>query len=92
VDQLLKYGSIKRLEAMQGSEYLLTLARFQKVHGVGSETARVWYNRGIRSIEEAKGAGVMTAQQLVGARHWRDLEIRIPRDECAQRHLAETPR
>ena len=52
-----------------------------KVHGIGSKRADELRRRGIHSVDDAIKAGVLNAQQRLGAKHWRDLDERIPRAE-----------
>ncbi len=83
VRELLETGGLSRLEMMSSCESVAARRALCKVHGVGGKIAAEWFARGIRSVDEAVRAGVMNAQQLVGAKHWRDLEERIPRAECS---------
>ena len=55
-----------------------------KVYGVGEKTAKEWYARGIRSIDDALEAGVMNETQKLAARFWRDCDERIPRAEVEE--------
>ena len=84
VKELLAHGKMQRLEMLQHSERVQAIEALTKVHGVGASTAKEWYSRGIKTVDEALKAGVMSGQQLVGARHWRDLEQRIPRSEVCE--------
>ena len=82
--ELLASGRLQRLEMLKESERVQAIEALTKVHGVGAATAKEWYARGYRTIEDALAAGIMSGQQLVGARHWKDLTQRIPRDEVAE--------
>ena len=81
IDELLKTGKLQRLELMESTQKFQSLNQLTMVHGVGSATASEWYTRGITTIDEAVEAGVLNNQQKVGARHWVDLQVRIPREE-----------
>ena len=85
VREMLKTGHIKRLDSLQASERVQVVRALCKVHGVGQKTAEEWYSsKGIRSVDDALAAGVMTAQQQIGAKYWRDLDERIPRAEVEE--------
>ena len=85
VREMLKTGHIKRLDSLQASERVQVVRALCKQHGVGQKTAEEWYSsKGIRSVDDALAAGVMTAQQQIGAKYWRDLDERIPRAEVEE--------
>jgi DNA polymerase/3'-5' exonuclease PolX len=77
-------GELQRLTRAEGSARHQSIQALCKVHGVGTVTAEEWYKRGITTVEEAVAAGVLNAQQEVGARHWVDLQERIPREEVSE--------
>ena len=82
VRELLEIGELRRLSYQRHDSSIQVKAELCKVHGVSGAVADEWYRRGIRSVKQAlETAGLLTAQQLVGARHWRDLAERIPREE-----------
>ena len=81
--ELLTTGKLRRLESLQGTPRSMAMAALTKVHGVGAATAEEWFRRGITTVDEAISAGVLNAQQRVGAKYWRDLEVRIPRAEVS---------
>lgn len=82
VAELMKTGSLRRLDMLQSTDRSQALAELSKVHGVGPKTAQEWFLKGITSIEQAQNTpGLMSHTQRVGARFWRDLEERIPRAE-----------
>ena len=84
IDQMLKTGELQRLKMMQSSERHQSIMALSKVHGVGPTTAAEWFARGITTVDQAVASGVMSAQQRVGARHWEDLQERIPREEVSE--------
>ena len=53
---------------MEADERMQVVQQLCKVHGVGAVIANEWYTRGIRTIEEALGAGLMNEQQQIGTR------------------------
>ena len=84
VRELLQCGELQRLNMLKDSDMVRAIEALTKIHGVGAATAKEWYARGITTVDEAVRRGILNAQQLVGARHWRDLTERIPRDEVAE--------
>jgi len=81
IQEIIDTGGLRRLAAMEADERMQVVQQLCKVHGVGAVIANEWYTRGIRTIEEALGAGLMNEQQQIGARHYEDLQVRIPREE-----------
>lgn len=81
IAELLATGALRRLETMQSTDRAQALAELTKVHGVGCKIASDWYAKGITSVEAAVQSGLMTATQRVGARFYKDLQVRIPRAE-----------
>jgi len=83
IQEIIDTGGLRRLATMESNERMQVVQQLCKVHGVGAATANQWYTRGIRTIEGALDAGLMNEQQQLGARHYEDLQERIPRDEVA---------
>ncbi|KAL1529684.1 hypothetical protein AB1Y20_000623 [Prymnesium parvum] len=81
VGELLRTGRMSRLERLAASEAAGVAAALCKVHGVGAAKADELRRMGVRSVDEAVAAGLLNQQQLTAAKHWRDLQERIPRDE-----------
>ena len=82
VRELLSTGDLQRLQFQRQDPSIAAKEHLCQIHGVAGATADEWYQRGIRTIEQAVATpGLLTASQQVGARHWRDLVERIPREE-----------
>lgn len=83
IQEIIDTGGLRRLATMESDERMQVVQQLCKVHGVGAVIANEWYTRGIRTIEEARDQGLMNEQQRLGARHYEDLQQRIPRDEVS---------
>ena len=81
IHELLSTGELQRLKCMQASNNHQAISALCKIHGVGPKTADGWVRMGIHTVDDAVAANILNAQQLVGAKHWVDLQERIPREE-----------
>jgi len=85
--ELLRTGSLVRLQNLQADDTTQVLLEFRKVHGVGERVARSWYAAGCRSIADVRarknelGLGKF---QLVGLKHVEEFQQKIPRAEALQ--------
>jgi len=61
-----------------------TLDLFNRVWGAGPHAAERWYERGLRTLEDLRERGQLNRQQAVGVRLFEDLDLRMPREECAE--------
>jgi DNA polymerase lambda len=84
VDELLRNGEMSRLRMLSECDSVKAIEELCKVHGVGPKTAQAWREQGVTTIEQAKARGLMNAQQLIGAKHVDDLQLRIPREEVTE--------
>ena len=58
------------------------IARFLKVWGVGPARAAALYDRGMRTLSDLrKNRGLLTGQQRIGLRYYKDFLKRVPRDQ-----------
>ena len=49
--------------------------------GAGPETAKKWYAKGYRTIEDLKRSDKLTQQQKIGVKYYEEFQKRIPREE-----------
>ena len=58
------------------------------VRGVGEKTAETLIKKGFSTVQELRASGMhlLTAQQLIGLRHYEDLQVKIPRSEVEAIH------
>ncbi len=60
---------MRRLQYQESTESSMTTKLFMGIYGVGMTTARDWFNRGIRTLDDLKKAHrgvVLTPAQRVG--------------------------
>ncbi|CAM9515833.1 unnamed protein product, partial [Ectocarpus sp. 13 AM-2016] len=95
VDEILATGTLSRLEELKSHPRNQVCQELMKVHGVGSRTAKDWYNRGIRSVEDARRTLLandddtegedkrpnLKPEVVMGLKHFHDMQVPIGRDE-----------
>ncbi|CAM9721845.1 unnamed protein product [Ectocarpus sp. 8 AP-2014] len=95
VDEILATGTLARLEELKSHPRNQVCQELMKVHGVGSRTAKDWYNRGIRSVENARRTLLpndgdtegedkrpnLKPEVVMGLKHFHDMQVPIGRDE-----------
>ncbi len=94
IDEIAKTGTLDFYEVIQREkkehkenyEMNNIIQSFEKIWGVGPQTARKWYAMGIRSVDEIKDISekdpsFLTEQQKIGLKYYRDLQKKIPRKE-----------
>ncbi|CAN0192877.1 unnamed protein product [Scytosiphon promiscuus] len=54
VDEILDTKTLSRLTELKANPQNMVCKDLMRVHGVGAQTAKQWYNRGIRSVEQAQ--------------------------------------
>ncbi|CAN0272905.1 unnamed protein product, partial [Ectocarpus fasciculatus] len=97
VDEILATGTLSRLEELKSHPRNQVCQQLMKVHGVGSKTAKEWYNRGIRSVEDARSTLLpkddgtegdderpyLKPEVVMGLKHFHDMQASVPigRDE-----------
>lgn len=88
IDEILATGTTRKLQHLSASPEIAALQELTKIWGVGPAGARKLYGLGYKSVAELRAAGAaaeaeLSAAQLVGLRHFEDLQERIPRREVA---------
>jgi len=81
--EMVEVGRIRKVDEVCSSEKVKVLSLFSDVWGAGPKTAQVWWDRGFRSLDHLKGAG-LTRQQEIGLRLYSDFKRRMPREEAGQ--------
>ncbi|CAB1100345.1 unnamed protein product [Ectocarpus sp. CCAP 1310/34] len=89
VDEILETGTLGRLEELKSHPRNQVCQELMKVHGVGSRTAKDWYNRGIRSVEDARRTLLpndddtegedkrpnLKPEVVMGLKHFHDMQV-----------------
>merc|ERR1711879_327719 len=65
--EILETGNLLRLETMKSDEKVQVLMRLTEIWGVGDSTARKWYYKGVRTVEDVRNR----ADELKVSRHIR---------------------
>ncbi|KAI8086268.1 uncharacterized protein BX664DRAFT_359810 [Halteromyces radiatus] len=81
VEDYLKKGTVPDLETLKEDEEFKTLKLFYNIHGVGATTAREWYHKGHRTLEEVKKNESLSRDQLLGIKYYDDFLQPIPRQQ-----------
>ncbi|KAI9173061.1 hypothetical protein H9P43_007192 [Blastocladiella emersonii ATCC 22665] len=89
IDQICQTGTCDAVFATK-PEWEDTMLLFAKIHGVGPQTARKWYAKGYRTLDDARrdDLGVLSRVQKIGVKYYDDLQLRIPRDEVHDLYMA----
>ncbi|TLD25163.1 hypothetical protein PspLS_05799 [Pyricularia sp. CBS 133598] len=76
-------GKIKEVEEAAQDPRLKVLGEFHATWGVGDTTAREWYNKGWRNLDDVVEYGweSLTRVQQIGVKYYNELQLKIPRDE-----------
>lgn len=79
IDEILKTGTLSALKKTQTKE-VDVLRQFKNIHGVGSQTARVWVQRGIYDLKELEHrqqlgslSPALTRVQQLGLQYYQDM-------------------
>ncbi len=94
IDEIAKTGTLDFYEVIQREKkehkenYEMNdiIQSFERIWGVGPQTARKWYAMGITSVNQIKNISekdptFLTEQQKTGLKYYNDLQKKIPRKE-----------
>ncbi|SAM06050.1 hypothetical protein [Absidia glauca] len=81
IEDYLKTGEVPDIAMVKADEEFKTLELFYNIHGVGATTAREWYNKGHRSMEDITAHEQLSKDQLLGIKYYDDFLQRIPREQ-----------
>ncbi|KAF8326570.1 Nucleotidyltransferase [Cantharellus anzutake] len=85
IDDVIKTGNMRRLQYEESTESAIVTKLFMGIYGVGMTTARDWYSRGMRTLDDLSGSHrriVLTPAQQIGLKYYTDLAERMPRSEA----------
>lgn len=75
-------GSLQELAELEADEALAVKDLFFNIYGVGAITAREWYHRGWRTLDDAiLRWDELSREQQVGLKFYDEFQLRIPRLE-----------
>mmetsp|Transcript_8832 Transcript_8832/g.17146 ORF Transcript_8832/g.17146 Transcript_8832/m.17146 type:complete len:513 (+) Transcript_8832:75-1613(+) len=85
IGEILETGTCRRAEALKKHELLNCINTFNKIWGVGHQTAKQLYRAGYRTIEQIKEnpPKFLNANQLVGLELFDEINEKMPREEAA---------
>ena len=83
-------GSVRAAREAEGDEKMRGLKTFYDIWGVGATSAREFWNRGWRSLDDvvAFGWGELSRTQQIGVKYYDEFLMKIPRAEVER--IAET--
>jgi len=84
IRSILATGHSGRLEALKSDPKLQVLQLLQSVHGIGPAIAEKLYAQGVRTLDDLRARGSLTAQQALSLRYYDELAEKIPRAEVAE--------
>ncbi|XP_074647174.1 DNA polymerase lambda-like isoform X2 [Tubulanus polymorphus] len=82
--EIIESGELRKLNELSSAEDTKVLQLFNNVWGAGPQTARSWFQMGLRTLDDLKLKGNLTKQQQIGLKHYDDLLDRMPRTEAAE--------
>lgn len=84
IDEILKTGSLQRLEVMSKDPKIVTMNLFLTVHGIGPASAAKYWDQGLRTLDDLRTKADLTGQQRLFLAHYDELTSPIPRSEVAE--------
>ncbi|CAO3629195.1 unnamed protein product [Cunninghamella echinulata] len=81
IDDYLTKGKTPEVDLVKNDPQYQVTEMFYKIHGVGATTAREWYKKGYRSLEDVKRNEQLSKDQVLGLKYYDDFLLRIPREE-----------
>jgi DNA polymerase/3'-5' exonuclease PolX len=85
--ELLRTGSLVRLQKLQADDMTQMLMEFRNIHGVGERVARQWYAAGCRSLADVRARKNdlgLSKFQLIGLKYAEEFQRKIARAEALQ--------
>mmetsp|Transcript_28070 Transcript_28070/g.38967 ORF Transcript_28070/g.38967 Transcript_28070/m.38967 type:complete len:759 (+) Transcript_28070:132-2408(+) len=85
--EIMQYGKLQRIQSLKNDQKIRTILDFSKIWGVGAATAGNLWKQGFRSIEDLRARKLeanLTKSQLIGLKHYEELQERIPRIEVEE--------
>ncbi|TVY39394.1 DNA polymerase type-X family protein [Lachnellula occidentalis] len=77
-----RYGYITEVENIRKDERITVWRSFYGIFDVGAKTARDWYNKGWRDLDDvAQAFGSLSRSQQIGLKFYEEFEERMSRDE-----------
>lgn len=84
IDEIIATGSLQVLESRSPEELekIKSMETFTSIYGVGPVLAEKWYNMGYRNFDQLSTIFYsMTDAQKLGYTHYKDINLKIPRQE-----------
>eukprot|EP01037_Dinobryon_pediforme_P029853 gene29853-33680_t len=90
IGEILESGELKKLKYCQEDPQTQAMLEISKVWGIGDRTAEKLVHMGYHSVKDLRERGrhLLTAQQLIGLKHYEELLKKIPRAEVERIHAA----
>ena len=86
IDMISKKGTLNIYENIKKNNRLKSIKLFEQIWGIGTELSKKIIDKNIYTIRDLKKAIknneiILTKQQLIGLKYYKDLNKKIPRDE-----------
>ncbi|KAJ8026283.1 DNA-directed DNA/RNA polymerase mu [Holothuria leucospilota] len=84
IQEILEDNFSTEVENIQSDEWFQTMQTFTGIFGCGSTTARKWYEKGHRTLDDIMQSegGSLTLEQMKGIEHYNDLNTPVTRCEA----------
>ncbi|KAL2086757.1 hypothetical protein ACEWY4_017816 [Coilia grayii] len=79
--EIMESGHLRKLDQL--GEDVPVLELFTNIWGVGAKTAHLWYQLGLRTLEDVRTKASLNHTQQIGLKHYDDFLDRMPREEAA---------
>jgi len=70
IAELLESGHLRKAEYLTDTEEARAINLFANIWGTGPNTARRWYEMGLRTLADVVDRGHPTPQQLIGIKYY----------------------
>ncbi|ORX83632.1 Nucleotidyltransferase [Anaeromyces robustus] len=84
IEEIVNTGTCKKLETFKKDKMNNVLKIFIQIWGVGESTAKKWYNKGYRSIDDILKNEHLTYHQKIGIQLYNEFKERMPREEAEE--------
>ena len=82
IDEFIQTGKLSKIERIRSDDGNQAITELTRVAGIGPAKAKELVDSGITSVEDLKmNQDTLTKGQKIGLKHFKDFELRIPRDE-----------
>ncbi|XKL59231.1 hypothetical protein PGB90_000247 [Kerria lacca] len=83
ISEIMEDGYLSKVQDIY-DEKTKTLEMFSKIWGAGPVTVQLWYQKGLRTLDDLNEKGNLTFQQKIGLKYYNEIQELIPRSEVKE--------